>query len=47
MKNKYPYDCIVMSSFSNHGWLSHAWNTAAYYIYYLLFLYTLKFLVEL
>ena len=32
MKKKYPYDCFMVSSFSNHGWLSHAWNTTDYYL---------------
>ena len=38
-RNKYPYDCFVVSSFCNHGWLYHAWNTPTYYSYYLISLF--------
>ena len=31
-----PMTALWCPAFSNHGWLYHAWNTTAYYSYYLL-----------
>ena len=44
-----PMIALWCPACSNHSWLYHAWNTTAYYNYYLIiyFPYLLKDLVEL